>query len=1445
MDKNFPHNITYYSKTADLCFYVLGNDENLIDSNVDVTNKEVLKGDVPMINGIYDSHMGTTDHNYLCGTCGNRKTICPGHFGSIDLKYPVKSPMYRDELLKWLKITCVKCGEPVINPKSKISPVKRLGELVKSVRVIKKCIHCDTPHMQVVKDKKKPAIFYRIQEEGKVIVKKEEFYNHEIELVLQKIKDTTVLYMGKPLRSHPSKFILRTIRVPPNTIRPDIRRIGGARSSNSDTTSLLKTIVEINDALPDDIPSIDQIGQDLKDMYFNLDMTYFAMVKGGGGGDVKLLANTNKPPSSIAERFPKKTGRIRRNLMGKRVSYMIRSVITGDSRLKINEVGIPLSHARNLEIPETVTKKNRDRLTAYFMNKTNQYPGCKRIIKKSDGHVYRIELLNANYTLQEGDIVLRDMITGDYVCFNRQPSLLFSNIAGMRVVVMETGETLRINPAVCNYFNADFDGDQMNCIVPQGIQSRNECMNISKVARWFISPQKRAPLVGAFQDGCIGLAEITKDGLQFNKWHAMNMFGDIENSVNGADIFNFTDKTYTNRQLVSRLLPKINLINREPTMYKSSYTQLLKYNPLDIKINIIRGELQSGVLDKASAGQDVMGSIFHVIANEYGNNTALETVYNLQQIVHRFFLNHGFTVGIQDINISDPAMKEVKRRITSMILESRKITQRLNNGKLIAPIGMPLAEFNESEQMNALTNGDDFVDPIFADINLQSNMMARLILTGSKGKVPNFIDLNGALGILTINGKRFGPQAGWGRTSPYFTRYDTEPAASGFISTSYREGITSDVYPFVAGQARHGLISNALSTSVTGYQNRISIKNLESIMVDNLRKSSKGMNVIQCLYAECGLDPAKTERVKFPTIMISEEQFIKTYQTDIKLLDKRFQNKEISQILEKEFLQLTADRNEYRRIFRTLENHNPKEFVMSDSVQVPINIVRIIDDVVYNYTSMVDKLEKNKRILDPVYVVEKVNDLCNTIGYAFTNENQRRLQKRIPNHIVTSTKLIQILLRSYLCTSYLLKKQVINSLLDIIIERVHLTFKKSLIEYGTSVGILAAQCISEPMTQYVLDSKHRTGGQGGTKTNAIVRIQEILGAKDTETMKNPHMLIMVHSEYEHDKLKVQEIANHIEMMNFGRFISDTRIFFEEFGHPQHPAFVHEEKTITQIMKHNYGQKVPGDLAKWCIRFGLDKEELILKSMKLETIVLAIRKNIPELFIIYTPENSDNLFIRCYIKSSMIKHTVNFYETVLSMVDKIKQVIVRGVKNIISTAVIDVIKHMEKPDKSLEMKKCYAIYTVGSNISQILNNPYIDPYRTQSDSIEEIERVFGIVAARNKIINEMQIALEGLNRLHCTIFSDEMTFSGVTTSIQKTGLSKRESANITLRLSFQTPIQILQESATNAYTDKISGVSGPLMCGMAPNIGTTKNTMVVNEDFVKKNIASLETVLEEL
>ena len=1436
---------TFTSRVNTLSFYVLGTEENQDDSNVTVTNKELFKSYLPISEGCYDAHMGTTDHGWLCETCGNVKAVCPGHVGSIDLNYPVKNPLFREQLLKWVKVICFDCGKAVIEKFLKIPKSKLLTEYVKLARNVTKCPHCGAPRPLISKDKYASSTFIADYAEGDGKMRSEVIFNHEIQQIMNKVSNETVRLMGKPIRSHPKKFVLSTIRVAPNTIRPDIKRMGGNRSNNSDITALTKNIVEINEDLPDEIPARERISTELKDMYYNLDSTYYELVKGstGSGNQLRILTNTNKAPNSLANRIPRKEGRIRKNLLGKRVRHMMRSVITGDNLIKVDEVGIPMSIAMDMSIPEVVRPYNRARLTTYYTNRNTTYPGCRAIIKKADGVQYNIKYLDESYELQDGDTVFRHMVDGDVIAFNRQPSLLYHNISCHKVRVLSNTSTFRLNVSACVLYNADFDGDAMASMLPRRIQPRNEISKLSSVGRWAVSYQNSEAEMGCFQDSLIGIAEFTKDNVNLNKWHAMNMFSQVDVELLAA--LDFTKDTYTSREIISMALPRINYTGKKPQIYMSQYAPFIKYNPTEIKIEIDRGQLTSGILDKATVGQGKSGSIFHIINNEYGADVMLNTIYSFQQITTRFFLYSGFTTGPEDINLSEAAIRRVKKKTAALILESYKITERLNQHKLIAPIGTSPIDYYEMLQMNALEPGDDFVEPIFADIDFNRNSLMRMVATGSKGKLTDIIAINGAIGAQNIAGRRPPRNFSWGRTSPYFARYDTEPRSLGYISNSYKEGIPSDVFPFATGEARHGSISNALATSITGHQNRLSVKNLESIIVDNLRKASKPQAMIQPLYAESGLDPRKTEKVKFPTIKISHVEMESKFHTIAKdSLPEQFRNAEVQKALDAEYEQLVKDRNLYRQIFMAIEDGSPGQVLIDDTNQMPVNVYRIIEDVIYNYKSELADLPKEKKKFDPITAIQKVTQLCDSLPYAYYNDIQEKKKMDIPPHIAAATTLLQILIRSHLCTSNMIEKGIVDVLLDIITTRVIITFKKSLIDYGTSVGIIAAQCVSEPLTQYCLDSKHRVGGGGSTKTNVIARIKEIMGARKTAKMKNPSMLIMVPKEFEANKSKVQEIANHIEMMKFKRFIHVTSIFFEKYGKPVHSRFKHEEKMISEFEKYNVGIRIPIDLATWCIRFELNKEEMIINSMKLETIIGVLRHKHPDMFFVYTPENAPKIIVRCYLRQIIMKSSGSREAFVLELTNRIKNMVIRGVKGIKSTNVISIAKSQIQDDGAISSHTIYGIDTVGSNLEAILENPYVDPYRTQCDSVIEFEGVYGIEAARNKIIHELRSTMSTISKVHSTIYADEMSFSGQITSIQRTGLQQREMSNVTLRLSFQSPIQVIENAATDGLVDKISGVAGALIMGTVPRVGTLFNKVLTNERFLAENSKNIESSIED-
>lgn len=449
-----------YSQITSISLYVLGSEDNIRDAHVEVTSQESFRNNVPIRGGIYSPHMGTTENTWACETCKNRKALCPGHAGVVRLNYPVMSPMFIKDILKWLKIVCFNCGKLIvdfIHPGVKKSKI--LGEFVKLTRAKaknKKCPHCGSIHLHVTPDKHDNfTVFKESQEEGEngKMSEKRQFYPHEIQETLNKIDNNTLKLMGKPLICHPRKFILNAIRAPPNTIRPDVKKMGGSRITTNDLTALLHTIVKINNKLPRQIP------KDIKPLetdIHNLNLAVYELIKGTTGDSKRSLRNNSKKPlTAIGRRMPGKYGRIRRNLMGRRANHMARSFITCDPSLKHDEIGLPISIARNIQKPVVVRLYNYKECEIYFMNRDKIYPGCTKIKKASTGRVHWVGRIAENTKLEIGDVIYRDTINEDWVNFNRAPSLTPGSITAHKVIIMHSGETIRMNVLICPLYNAD------------------------------------------------------------------------------------------------------------------------------------------------------------------------------------------------------------------------------------------------------------------------------------------------------------------------------------------------------------------------------------------------------------------------------------------------------------------------------------------------------------------------------------------------------------------------------------------------------------------------------------------------------------------------------------------------------------------------------------------------------------------------------------------------------------------------------------------------------------------------------------------------------------------------------------------------------------------------------------------------------------------------------
>jgi DNA-directed RNA polymerase beta' subunit len=989
-----------------------------------------------------------------------------------------------------------------------------------------------------------------------------------------------------------------------------------------------------------------------------------------------------------------------------------------------------------------------------------------------------------------------------------------------------------MNISACVLYNADFDGDAMNLFFARSTQTRNEIQTLASVGANFISRANGSPMLGCVQDTLVSIAEMTHSGVEINKENAMCLFKSLS--------LPFTEKKYTGHELISMLLPPINF-KTTAKFYNRAYAAYLKYKHSNINVVIEHGKFKQGIMDKNSCGEKKKNNIFHIVYNEYGPTTALTLLFNIQQVTMEFIYCKGFTVSINDILIKPESLVDIHNKTTALIVEANRITDKMQRGLIVPPIGMTVAQFYEQQQINALALSDDFVEPILSNINIETNGLYKMMEMSGKGNMKNFQAIASAMGSQLINGERPTANFGYARTLPYFTRFDTDPVSNGFVPDSLINGVSPASFIFTAQEARFGMINKQLSTSVAGHIGRECIKNLESIITNNLRQCSKNDNIVQSLYGGNGFDSRRTVNVILPTLMISDEA-LEEWRTPLLSLDKTLQTSEIKDVLDDEFNLIVTDRKIIRENFMTIE-HTFEDKMISGKLMSPVNVKKIIDDTIYDFK------EANKKPLDPARAMNCVKTFCDELPYIYSNNIQKKAKSRIPPIYKRATVIISALVRSHLCVSQLVKQNISNTMLDLILDKILIAAQKSLIDSGTSVGVIAAQTLSEPMTQYIISSHHRSGVSGGVgdeQTDKLTRNHELLMAKITEKMKNPSMLLFVKEEYENNSIKVGEIANHIESMKLYRFLEELQIFFEEYGKPKHPDYIKEADLISKFESLNPNIIVPANLSRWVIRLELNKLKMILKNMDLETIVFELIRKNPEMFIVYNSENDDNIVLRCYIKNSMFKKTHMIHQSHIEHVkDILINTVIRGVSGIKAAYVRKRNKSFIDKDGAIKSKTVYAIKTKGTNLEAIMENPFLDVKLCTTDSIKEIEEVYGIEAARHMLYAELEKLIPGMHPQHYSIFSDEMSFTGRVTGISKAGLEKRETHNVLLRASYNFTLQVLKNAAVNNRHSKIYGMSASLMVGRTPEVGSCYNKIAVDYDFVKDNVKSVDDIVGDL
>jgi DNA-directed RNA polymerase II subunit RPB1 len=1166
--------------------------------------------------------------------------------------------------------------------------------------------------------------------------------------------------------------------------------------------------------------------------------------------------------------------------MGKRVDFSARTVITPDPNLQLYEVGVPYSIAKNLTYPEIVTPYNKERLMELVINGPDEYPGAK-YIERDDG--YRVNLAyvqnRSDIQLEYGYKVIRHLRDGDFVLFNRQPSLHKMSIMGHRIRVMPYS-TFRLNLSVTSPYNADFDGDEMNLHVPQSEMTRAEVMEIMLVPRCIVSPQGNKPVMGIVQDTLLGCMLFTQRDTFLERDLMMNMLmhiGSWDGVVPEPAIYK-PQPLWTGKQIFSLILPPVNLIRTGNTHPDKENSDI---SPGDTKVYISRGELISGIVDKKTVGSSANGLI-HVTWKEFGPQRTSNLISDIQVLVNHYVLHRGQSIGIGDTIADKATMQNVFTTIQGAKEAVKDLITKLQDGDLELLPGKSLMESFETEVNTKLNGARDKSGKSAKESLLKSNNIKRMVNAGSKGSFINISQICACVGQQNVEGKRIG--YGFRRRAlPHFVLDDKGPESRGFVENSYLRGLTPSEFFFHAMGGREGLIDTAVKTAETGYIQRRLIKAMEDIMVhyDGTVRNSVG-HIVEFLYGEDAMDGTLVEDQVLRTLRMSNEKLRSEYYLDptdpkfgrdrrghpyleTDIVDSVRQDVSIHMALKAEYDQIYEDRQVLREICTNGEPKRP----------LPVNIDRLIWNAKQDNRIYGDSVSD----LSPEVVIKLVRMLLNRTRVLVlgdeddptkgsgdgdgVNDADRIKPTRVDPLAMeaqnNATLLFQIHIRSMLASKKLIVEHRFTRKAFLwLLGEIENRFLTCRCPPGEMIGALAAQSIGEPATQMTLNTFHYAGVSAKNVTLGVPRLKEIINV--SKNPKTPSLTIFLKPEYAADQEMAKQVASELQHTTLMDVTQSSEIYYD----PQPDrTIVEADKELVEDFYELESDPNTGNLSPWLLRVELDPEMLVDRNISMDNVERMLGESFgADVHIIRSQDNARTKVVRMRIvrESDMEKgdgsRLENGDDVDLEDEDSDDMFLRRIESEILSQmslgGVASIRKvfmrqnrcpYIEEHTGECKSSEEWVLDTEGVNLLACMSHEAVDHRRTSSNDVVEIYEVLGIEAVRAALLSEIRgvISFDGayVNHRHLAILVDSMTYRGHVMAITRHGINRVDTGPL-MKCSFEETTDILLEASLLGERDNLTGVTENIMVGQLAPIGTGSFALLLNESMLKDVVEPAET-----
>jgi DNA-directed RNA polymerase beta' subunit len=777
------------------------------------------------------------------------------------------------------------------------------------------------------------------------------------------------------------------------------------------------------------------------------------------------------PVKALRDRIRAKTGRVRYNLMGKRVDFSARSVITPDASISVREVVTPLRVAMRLTFKEIVNEYNIKAMRDLVKNRDDKWPGANFVVPYINGKRQKkkyLQGLRRDVQLNIGDEVHRHLQDGDVVLFNRQPTLHKQSMMAHIVRVMQMPDapyhqyawsTFRIHLSTCSPYNADFDGDEMNMHVPQSYQTQIELRYLASVGRQMVSSGISKPLIGSVQDNTLGGWLMSGDDVRIDSWIAMDMLAycGLPNSVlHTMD----RSKTYTGKELLSMILPP----DLNMTLVKGN-------NVLNIDNGIIQ---PGGNMDKSAFGA-VSNGILHWNWFERGHQGTSTLLDMFNKLTRIYLIPTSFTVGSGDIEVSKEIDDSVQKVIDTELLEIQHMITEAETSTVLHDV-----DILEPIFQGKLDGVRENVGKAVGKSLSKTNAFSVMEVSGAKGSVLNTAQMMACVGQQAIEAKRVVKRVN-GRTLSHYHQDDDSGPARGFIRNNYYKGLTPQEFIFHMMSGREGMIDTAIKTAETGYIQRRLVKALEDLQVlYDATVRTAGGTLLQPLYGYNGIDPSMQARLLIGLISANNTDVRKRYCFENEAEAKK--HGITMRENDDHYARLLSMRDQMRDIQRKM---SWSAAVLSETITSPIKF----DHLIRKWRGRA-KDYKRESPLDARYVFASIEKM---LSHEFTPMYRISQQDLKSEDCIKlrDEKLAKTFLRTIL-HEYLSPKRCIveygfgRERFDELCREAIKKFHMSRIQPGTMVGVICAQSVGQPATQLTLNSvdyrekivvKDRTGAR--------------------------------------------------------------------------------------------------------------------------------------------------------------------------------------------------------------------------------------------------------------------------------------------------------------------------------------------------------------------------------